>query len=140
MLPNPKGALLVIDVDNFKLVNDSNGHDCGDRVLKQVSSALRNSFRSTDIIGRIGGDEFLIFLPNCIDPEIIRERVTKFLDDISEINISAGEHIPRIGASIGIALTPEDGNSFKDLFKHADEALYLSKQNGKNQYAFYHVI
>lgn len=138
--PDSLGALLVIDIDNFKLVNDSNGHDCGDRVLKQVSSALTHSFRSTDIIGRIGGDEFLIFLPNCIDSEIIRQRVTRFLEDISKINTSFGEDIPHIGASIGIALFPNDGINYKDLFKHADEALYLSKQNGKNQYAFYHIL
>lgn len=135
-----KGALLVIDIDNFKLVNDSKGHDCGDRVLKEIASALKHSFRSTDIIGRLGGDEFIVFLPNCIDPEIIRRRVSRFLEDVGKINESAGDEIPHISASVGVAFFPENGSSFKELFKHGDEALYLSKQNGKNQYAFYHIV
>lgn len=138
-LPDSTGALLVIDIDNFKNVNDSKGHDCGDRVLKEVGAALKHSFRSTDIIGRIGGDEFMIFLPGCTDSDIIRQRVTGFLEEISNINDSE-EDIPHIGASIGVSFFPEDGSNFRDLFKHADEALYLSKENGKNQYAFYHVI
>ena len=135
-----KGALLVVDVDNFKLVNDSNGHACGDRVLREVGAALKSSFRTTDIIGRLGGDEFLLFLPSCIDPEIIRIRVSRFLEMVSKIDTASEEEIPHISASVGVSLFPEDGDNFKDLYKHADEALYLSKQSGKNQYAFYHVL
>lgn len=139
-LPDSMGALLVIDIDNFKNVNDSKGHDCGDQVLKEIGSALKHSFRSSDIIGRIGGDEFMVFLSNCIDSDIIRQRISSFLEDVSNINSSLGQDIPHIGASVGVAFFPEDGSNFKELFKHADEALYLSKQNGKNQYAFYHVF
>ena len=135
-----KGDLIVVDVDNFKLVNDSNGHACGDRVLREVGAALKSSFRTTDIIGRLGGDEFLIFLPSCIDPEIIRIRVSHFLEMVSKIDTASEEEIPHISASVGVSLFPEDGDNFKDLYKHADEALYLSKQSGKNQYAFYHVL
>lgn len=139
-VPDSQGALLVVDVDNFKMVNDSNGHDCGDRVLREVGAALKESFRTTDIIGRLGGDEFLIFLPSCIDSEIIRQRVSRFLEIVSTIDTTSEEEIPHISASVGVSLFPEDGDSFKDLYKHADEALYLSKQSGKNQYAFYHVF
>ncbi|MBU3876574.1 GGDEF domain-containing protein [Faecalicatena sp. AGMB00832] len=135
-----KGALLVVDVDNFKLVNDSNGHACGDKVLREVGAALKDSFRNSDIIGRLGGDEFLIFLPNCIDSEIIRHRVSHFLDIVNKIDTTSDEEIPHISASVGVSLFPEDGDNFKDLYKHADEALYLSKQSGKNQYAFYHLL
>lgn len=138
--PDSKGTLLIIDIDNFKTVNDSNGHDCGDRVLKEFSAALKHSFRSTDVIGRIGGDEFLTYLPDCIDYEIIRRHINIFLAAISKINSSNDEEIPIVGASVGVALYPDNGCNFKEIFKHADEALYLSKQNGKNQYAFYEEV
>lgn len=137
---NATGALLVVDVDNFKLVNDSKGHDCGDRVLREVGAALKDAFRSSDIIGRLGGDEFLIYLPGCTDADIIRHRVSHFLETVSTIDTTSQEEIPHISASVGVSLFPEDGDNFKDLYKHADEALYLSKQSGKNQYAFYHVL
>lgn len=139
-LANAQGALLVIDIDNFKLVNDSRGHDCGDQVLKEVGAVLQETFRSSDIIGRIGGDEFLIFLPDCSSDDVPRDRIVQFLEAINAINTAADRELPLIGASIGIALAPEDGCTFRELFKHADEALYLSKQNGKNQYAFYHIL
>lgn len=138
--PNAQGALLVIDIDNFKLVNDSGGHDCGDQVLKEVGAVLQETFRSSDIIGRIGGDEFLIFLPDCSSDDVPRGRIVQFLEAINAINTAADRELPQIGASIGIALSPADGTTFRELFKHADEALYLSKQNGKNQYAFYHIL
>lgn len=138
--PDSIGTLLIIDIDNFKTVNDSRGHDCGDRVLKEFSSALKHSFRPTDVIGRIGGDEFLTFLPDCIDHELIHRHIHIFLEDVSNINACFTEELPRIGASIGVAKYPGDGNNFKELFKHADEALYLSKQNGKNQYAYYQSV
>lgn len=139
-LPDAKGALLVIDIDNFKLVNDSRGHDCGDTVLREVGAVLRDTFRATDIMGRIGGDEFMIFLPGCSSDDLPRDRIVQFLEKINEINTDTERELPQIGASIGIALAPHDGTSFRDLFKHADQALYLSKENGKNQYAFYHIL
>lgn len=139
-MPNAQGALLVIDIDNFKLVNDSRGHDCGDIVLKKVGAVLLDTFRSTDIMGRIGGDEFMIFLPGCSNDDLPRDRIVRFLENINDINTAADSDLPQIGASIGIALAPHDGTSFRELFKHADQALYLSKENGKNQYAFYHIL
>ena len=101
---------------------------------------LQETFRSSDIIGRIGGDEFLIFLPDCSSDDVPRGRIVQFLAAINAINTAADRELPQIGASIGIALSPADGTTFRELFKHADEALYLSKQNGKNQYAFYHIL
>ena len=109
-------------------------------MLKEVGAVLQETFRSSDIIGRIGGDEFLIFLPDCSSDDVPRDRIVQFLEAINAINTAADRELPLIGASIGIALAPEDGCTFRELFKHADEALYLSKQNGKNQYAFYHIL
>ncbi len=133
------GALMMIDLDSFKPVNDIYGHDMGDKVLIRFSEIIRSAIRSTDLAGRMGGDEFIVFCKNIADEEVIAEK-TKWINE--QILLSAKElmgpdmTIP-LGASIGCAFTPEDGRDFLTLFKKADKALYEVKQNGKHGYKVY---
>lgn len=130
------GMLFVLDIDNFKKINDTMGHAFGDQVLSTLGVRLRNQFRSSDIIGRIGGDEFIVYLKNISDKEAqIREaeRIMNFFKDFQ-----AGDYVKySVTASIGVALYPQDGTSFEEIYKAADKGVYLSKKRGKNQIAFY---
>lgn len=130
------GMLFVLDIDNFKKINDTMGHAFGDTVLSTLGIRLRNQFRISDIIGRIGGDEFIVYLKNINDEETIKreaERMVTFFKDFQ-----AGDYVKYSAtASIGVALYPQDGGNFEELYKAADKGVYLSKQRGKNQLAFY---
>ena len=133
------GALMMIDLDSFKPVNDIYGHEMGDKVLIRFAQILCAAIRSTDIAGRMGGDEFIIYCKN-IDKEEIIEQKSAFINE--EIVKSAKElmgedmTIP-LGASIGCAFAPTEGKDFLTLFKKADKALYEVKQNGKHGYKVY---
>ncbi len=129
-------ALFIIDVDNFKAINDNLGHHFGDVVLREISSALHASFRSDDIIGRIGGDEFLVLAKNLREEELIEERAQKILEALQE-EYQGDTKKYKISGSIGIARFPFDGISFEELYKSADKALYQSKLKGKNVYTIY---
>ncbi|MFA9558213.1 diguanylate cyclase domain-containing protein [Evansella sp. AB-rgal1] len=124
-------TLLYIDLDGFKLVNDTLGHDAGDKLLIEVSSRLKQSVRSDEMIARVGGDEFIIVLTFCNDAKIVGERI------ISMINkpISIDGEIVSVGCSIGRAIWTQDRN-IEDVIKRADQALYNAKRNGKNQIYF----
>ncbi len=129
-------ALFIVDVDNFKAVNDNLGHHFGDRVLKEIADNLHHNFRDLDIIGRIGGDEFIVFVRNLKDADtIIRkaEAVAKAFKN----NYSGENSDYKISGSIGIAMYPKDGACYNDLYKAADKALYQSKAKGKDCYTFY---
>lgn len=131
-------AFMVVDVDNFKSVNDNLGHMFGDTVLSSISSDIQRLFRSTDVIGRIGGDEFVVFLKKMP----LESFVVKGANAICEAlqNTFAGESGEyRISGSIGIAMYPQDGATYNELFKNADNALYKSKNKGKNQFSFYNM-
>ena len=136
------GALLMIDLDSFKPVNDIYGHEMGDKVLIRFAQILSSAIRSTDIAGRMGGDEFVVYCKN-IDKEEIIEKKSDYIN--AEILRSAKElmgedmTIP-LGASIGCAFAPKEGNDFLTLFKKADKALYDVKQNGKHGYKIYEEI
>ncbi|OON98836.1 MAG: hypothetical protein ATN35_03310 [Epulopiscium sp. Nele67-Bin004] len=129
------GSLFMIDIDNFKAINDNMGHDVGDSVIKEVATKLTHIFDSTDIVGRVGGDEFIVFAKT-IDPEIIKARAIKvgqmmhttYYTDTMQITISA---------SVGICQVSPNCNSFADLYKSADNALYHSKRSGKNTYTIH---
>ena len=129
-------ALLMIDLDDFKHVNDNMGHIFGDMALTQVANTIRKLFRSMDIIGRIGGDEFMVLLKNISDRALVEKRCSQLLDTVQEIFISQ-MYGYRVSCSIGVALSPDNGKSYFDLFRCADQALYQAKALGKNQYAFY---
>ena len=129
-------ALLMIDADRFKEINDNFGHAEGDRVLAEVGRIIKNSCRAADVAGRIGGDEFTIFMRNIIGPDNACQLADRLQEQVCrafEGSMLAG----RVSLSIGIALCPEHGERFDDLFKAADRALYLVKARGRGAYRVY---
>ncbi len=129
-------ALFIIDIDNFKGINDNLGHHFGDMVLSEVANKLKNRFRNKDIIGRVGGDEFIVFVENINDVDIIKGKAEKVAEAFN--NSYSGENNDyKISGSIGISRYPQDGTSFEELYKAADKALYKSKKRGKDCYTFY---
>lgn len=132
-------ALLFIDLDHFKPVNDALGHDAGDCVLKEVASRLRSHLRQSDTVARFGGDEFLVLIPQY--PEISGVvRVTKKILGELERPFMICDKECRISASIGISLHPEDGSDAATLLKKADSAMYRAKEKGKNTFEFFSQI
>ena len=128
-------ALLYIDLDNFKNVNDSLGHDVGDSLLKMISIRIKNTSCSADFVARLSGDEFCVLVKN-IDDEILVNLARQYLENISTpLELSSRKIQPT--CSIGITRFPVDGNGVSTLMKAADLSLYTAKENGKNQYAFY---
>ena len=129
-------ALLFIDLDHFKKINDSMGHDAGDDLLKRVSAVLRSLIRETDILGRFGGDEFVIGLLNINSPADAALISDKIIKEISKPFIIKGMEV-FIGTSIGITYFPDDAEQLSSLIKNGDNAMYQAKQAGKNCYAYY---
>lgn len=130
------GAMFIVDVDNFKAVNDNFGHLFGDAVLVKAAKTLKSLFRNTDITGRIGGDEFLVFMKDVLSNDIIIEKAKLLCSELCD-SFENGNITINISASIGIAITNDNMQSFRMLFKAADTALYTAKSNGKNQYQLY---
>ncbi|MEQ1557468.1 MAG: EAL domain-containing protein [Methyloglobulus sp.] len=129
-------ALLFIDLDDFKSVNDNFGHHVGDQFLQQIAQRLKFIAREMDFIVRLGGDEFCIILNNITEEETVADIAKRCLQKISLPVILDKHHInPK--ASIGIALFPKDGKTEHELLKAADAAMYLAKQTGKQRYIFY---
>ncbi|MES9877999.1 MAG: ABC transporter substrate binding protein [Candidatus Sedimenticola sp. 1PA] len=126
-------AVLFIDLDGFKTVNDTHGHEAGDLVLKEVAARLKTIMREVDTVARIGGDEFLITL-NRIEHAIDTERVSRKVIDSLRQPYRFREHQLTVGASLGIAIFPDHGNSQEELVKRADSAMYEVKKTGKNNY------
>jgi diguanylate cyclase (GGDEF)-like protein len=129
-------GLFFIDLDKFKEINDSLGHDTGDEVLKIIAKILRNSIRKEDTLARLAGDEFTIIMEDLIHPQ----DATKLAHDILSIfakPIYINEHLLYITCSIGISLYPQDADNEKDLLKYADTAMYIAKENGRNNFQFY---
>jgi diguanylate cyclase (GGDEF)-like protein len=131
-------TVMMVDLDNFKAVNDTLGHMYGDAVLTQISTTLRNLFRAQDVIGRIGGDEFLILLKNIPGRELVEDRCRLVVDTFREQLHRLMPNLP-VSVSVGAALSPAHGTTYADLFRHADEALYTAKRNGKCQFHVYDV-
>lgn len=130
------GVLMFIDLDNFKKVNDTYGHAFGDSVLHEFGECVRRVFRHTDILCRFGGDEFIVFLPNPIEDDVVSVRAQNLLDLMQE-TIKIEDETIDFHASIGIARCPEDTTEYDDLMEKADAALYYSKKNGKNMYMYF---
>ena len=133
------GVLLMIDLDSFKLVNDLYGHDMGDRILIRFAEIIREAVGEGNMGGRLGGDEFIGFVKDTMDEDDV-EKITKTLN--REIVKSAKEYMGEdmnipLGASVGAVRVPTEGREFSKLFRLADKALYIVKQNGKHGYAFY---
>jgi len=128
-------ALLFLDLDHFKNINDSLGHVVGDRLLREVAQRLSRAVREMDTVGRLGGDEFLVMLP-VTDAEAAAHVAQKLLDQISQ-PFAVEAHDLMVTPSIGIAMFPRDGASFDELLKTADTAMYRSKDEGRNTYRFF---
>lgn len=128
-------ALMVLDLDGFKEVNDAFGHAYGDAMLRKVSMRMSIALREYDLIARVGGDEFVILLPEIDDRDAARAVADKLIAAAAE-SLETGDRLAHMGASVGIAVFPADGQDFDSLLRRADEAMYLSKQAGKNRYTF----
>jgi len=136
---NSTSAMIILDLDNFKALNDKFGHLFGDTVLTSVAVELNTQFRSSDILARIGGDEFLIFLPNVSGSEPIITRCNRLIDRLR--NLFDGRlKESGFSCSAGIVLTPEHGVEYQELFQKADKALYHSKRMGKGAASIYEPI
>jgi diguanylate cyclase (GGDEF)-like protein/PAS domain S-box-containing protein len=129
-------ALLFLDLDGFKLINDSLGHAAGDTVLRKVGERLTSRLRKADVVARVGGDEFAVVLSDVGQDSDVQAICDQLLQVITE-PYPLGGHNGHVSASIGIAVFPEDGSDVPTLLKHADAAMYQAKENGKNRYAFY---
>lgn len=129
-------ALLFIDLDKFKPVNDNFGHDVGDMLLKEVAKRMRYCVRDADTVARLGGDEFVILLPSIEDEQVAIRVAEKILHNINQSFELAGHSI-NISSSIGVAVYPEHGGDEKLLTKNADLAMYHAKNNGRNNVKLY---
>ncbi len=131
-------ALMFLDLDNFKPVNDQMGHAAGDLLLKEVAKRLQNCVRESDTVSRVGGDEFVVLLPNITQPSDALQVAEKIRDAISQA-FNLLEQDIYISTSIGIALYPEHGETEKYLIKHADIAMYYAKGSGRNNVMLYQI-
>lgn len=136
--PDKQHILFVIDVDDFKHINDSLGHASGDEVLCAIANSIRECFRDDDLIGRIGGDEFTVLMKDVgtIDPHLLQSKIDHLHASLSAIIID-GQPTYKVTCSIGIASYPESALTYADLFKSADKALYEVKKSGKNNYVYH---
>ena len=127
--------LIAIDLDNFKAVNDTYGHSEGDKLLKAVANVLTRSVRQTDIVGRMGGDEFIIYLTKVNNKKTAEKVAAKLCTAVSALSLEK-EEWSDITASFGVAFGDADA-TWSSLYHQADVALYDAKEKGKNQYSVY---
>lgn len=130
------GALILIDLDHFKDVNDTLGHDAGDKLLIEIAQRISDVLRKTDTVARIGGDEFAVLLPNIATTYDAERVLNKLLSRLNEI-VVLGHRTIRPGCSLGVTFFPTDGSTPKDLLKNADIALYQAKARGRGIWEFY---
>ncbi len=128
-------AIMFIDLDGFKNVNDSHGHDAGDAVLIEICKRLKSNIRKSDTVGRIGGDEFAVILTELDSSDNAAILAKKIIEAVNQ-PISHNGHLLSVGCSIGIACYPDDGADVEALLKKSDDAMYLVKKGGKNNFCF----
>ncbi len=133
---NQKFTILFIDLDHFKDINDTLGHAVGDEMLKKLPVLFNRVFRHDDVIARMGGDEFVVYLPGQLSIEHVTKLVERFLKSL-EYPIQIDEHLIRLTGSVGVAFFPQHGSNVTELLSHADAALYRAKDKGRNTYAVY---
>jgi diguanylate cyclase (GGDEF)-like protein len=129
-------AVLFIDLDRFKVINDSLGHEAGDLLLLQVANRLRAALRASDVVARLGGDEFVVILDQCGEIDDVQRIATGLLTALA-VPMELAGHDCHTTASIGIAMYPANGSDAQTLTKNADMAMYLAKEDGKNGYRFF---
>ncbi len=135
--PGKGHALFIIDIDNFKAINDNLGHYFGDMVLCEIGVRLKKLFRASDYIGRVGGDEFMVFMRDVDDWALVAQKA-KDIVSAMDVVYKGQANSYHISGSVGVALAPHDGKDFLSLYKNADMALYDVKNRGKNGYMRYH--
>ncbi len=129
-------GLLFLDLDGFKQINDTLGHDAGDDLLREVAERLEATLRDSDVVARMGGDEFVVLLPTIESEEQVASVAQKVLDSLAQPFILLGERFT-VTASVGVSLFPQDGGDVQALMKNADIAMYEAKEAGKNAYRFF---
>ncbi|MCX7027846.1 MAG: EAL domain-containing protein [Spirochaetes bacterium] len=129
-------AVFFIDLDRFKIINDTMGHETGDLLLQQISMRFKQSLRAADIVGRMGGDEFMILIEEVHELSKVAEIAHKILANTMKPIVLLDEEC-RVTASLGISIFPKDGEDEQSLMKNADTAMYFAKEEGKNNYQFY---
>ncbi|MBQ0051711.1 MAG: GGDEF domain-containing protein [Treponema sp.] len=131
---NPCGILMIVDIDNFKSINDGCGHDVGDQVIKDIARTIKSNFRTSDVVGRFGGDEFVVYMPSTKDFNLGELKAASMVRDIQE-KVKIGEEQKSASVSIGFTMVCATDN-YDSLLKRADQALYKAKKNGKNRYEY----
>ena len=126
--------LIMLDIDNFKSINDTFGHDKADVFLQDFTNGIKKELRGGDIVGRIGGDEFMVLMVDMASAKVMRSRAQSF---ISSIPLKLGDSRRSATVSMGVSVCPKDGTTFGELYRKADIALYRIKKNGKNSFCFY---
>lgn len=139
---NTHHSFIMIDIDDFKQINDKFGHIGGDELLKKFAEHLKKLFTDNAIIGRMGGDEFIIYIHDYPDKIWLEDKVRSLCQSMKELSVELtnqfnAKHEMNISISVGVAVSPEDGKDFNSLYKHADIALYRSKAEGKDRFSFY---
>ena len=129
-------AVVFVDLDNFKFINDSLGHSAGDSLLVEVANRLRSCLRASDIVVRQGGDEFVLLLNDHYRVNVVISLLRRILTEVSKPVLLSGREL-QVGASLGAAVYPQDGNDPLTLLKHADVAMYAVKNKGRNNFQFY---
>jgi len=129
-------AVLFIDLDHFKTINDSLGHDIGDKLLVSISNRLRHCIREDDTVARLGGDEFIMIIEQVHDITDLDPLLNKIMK-VTEQTITIGNHELSTSASIGVSVYPDDGRTPEQLMRNADAAMYHAKENGRHNYQFY---
>src|SRR5690606_27821947 len=129
-------AVMFLDLDGFKTINDTLGHQAGDKLLRQVSHRLTEMLRDSDTVARLGGDEFVVLLPAIGDRSSLAAVAGKILQSIGRPFVLAGQDC-RVSASVGISIFPHDGTDAESLMKNADVAMYSAKAHGKDGFEFY---
>jgi diguanylate cyclase (GGDEF)-like protein len=133
---NSKCALMMIDVDKFKIINDTLGHAKGDKVLSAISGIIKNTFKGMDVAGRIGGDEFMVFLRDIEKPDNAMHLAESIEKNTNRLILNEDIHT-YVSVSIGISMYPEHGKTFEELYHTADKALYYSKKHGRAYWKLY---
>jgi diguanylate cyclase (GGDEF)-like protein len=128
-------ALLFVDIDGFKPINDQWGHDVGDLLLQSLKRKLTQTVRETDVVARLGGDEFVVLLTDIPDRERVAALAAKLIEVLSQ-PCELREHTMAVGASVGIALYPRDASDVDELLAKADQAMYSAKRAGRRIYRF----
>ncbi|MBW9263796.1 MAG: hypothetical protein B6D70_04415 [gamma proteobacterium symbiont of Stewartia floridana] len=135
MRNNATSALVYFDLDHFKKVNDTMGHSIGDKLLQEVAIRMKRLIREKDTLSRLGGDEFVLFMPD-INPNDIEARLHTLVSQLNQPYTILDTEVS-ISGSFGVAVSPDDGNSYENLLRHADMAMYKAKEDGRNAVCFF---